>query len=181
MSIGTVIIPGQFGRPIVYAPFAAGPAAAALQAALVTNAATVALPLGQWVVYRRITNAELLAGVDLTFALAPGIGRTLIPMGVAQLHENSLAAFYNNTRTVNLAYTNNPTVALTTAQNAVVAVTAQEAFRFAGAFVNNLAPGLALANQPLVLHFSGGNAGGNAANFVDYTCTLLCAEGMAKA
>jgi len=175
MSLGSVLIPGRRGNPVSYAPFAAGPPAAALQQALTVGG--VVLPLGISLVYFRLTNAMILAGADVSLGLAPGTTRTYLPVGAMLTHTNTLAAVYNTTRTISLAYANNPTIGLTAIQNIVQAATAENAQRLTAIAGGPLAPGTTFTNQPLVAHFSGGNTGGNAANFVDLICSVLCFEG----
>lgn len=152
-----------------------------LAGAPVTNVVagtSVALPLGIVMARRRLTHAEILAGADLVFAAAPGAGLIYMPIGGLGIHENSVAGAYVSTRTVILAYQNNPTIGLTSAQNINQAGVAQNIERIAASAFGPLAPGTTFVNQPLVIHFSGGNTGGNAANFVDLVIPVYTGPGM---
>lgn len=140
-------------------------------------ASGVVPPLGLSSFYLRLTNAMILAGADVTMVGAPGVGRASSVLNVLQIHTNTLAAVYNTTRTIILAYANNPTIGLTSAQNIVVAATAKDVQRFA-AGTGSLAPGTTFNNQAILAHFSGGNTGGNVADYVDLVATIFTTTGL---
>lgn len=161
---------------IGYQPFSGGPPPASIMQALTVGGGV--LPLGMSVVYFRLTNAMILAGADVAIGATPvPATRMYLPVGAMVTHTNTLAAFYNTTRTISLAYANNPTIAITPIQNAVVSVTLENVQRMTAIAGGPLAPGTPFAGQGLVVHFSGGNVGGNAANFVDLIIPVLCFEG----
>lgn len=139
----------------------------------------VALPLGMSLVRMRITHAMILAGADVSLGLTPSASRMYLPVGAMIMHTNCVAGAYNTTRTVSLAYANNPTVAITPIQNLVVAATATDEQRMTAIAGGPLAPGAGVpfAGQAIVVHFSGGNTGGNAANFADLIIPILTFEG----
>lgn len=190
-----ILLPRPLGSGFEFSPFAAGPALAqqminaiggsngtiitnggtplTLPAAGLSTAQAFAPSLGVTFVAFSVTNAQMIAGADLTFLLGVA-GRIMVPILSALIHLNSTAGAYGGAKTISLRY-GNGTTDITSPQNGPQAVAGERWITAAPSTANHGANSPVGQNVKLV--FSGASVGGNPANTLTYAFAVMTSAG----
>lgn len=132
------------------------------------------LPFGLSFLVFQITNAQLLSGAALDL-FTPGIGGICVPSMGALVHLNSTAGAYGSNTTISLRYANGTTDLVSPVNGAQTVAGERWVTSSSGVSPNHG------ANNPygqiVRAIFSAGNTGGNAANSLFYSVSVMTTRG----